>query len=144
MKPTTAELAEAVLVLSEIIPFFPQTDLARRIMAEEIDAFVNSKDELDWFVRMCIRLLTKYEGVPMLRAVHCIRFKPADGLVPNCQVPGYTTEELEGQYRMKEMAENDKRMAEYQREARLGPAEDRKPFELPEMKKIPPPKERPN
>lgn len=140
MKPTRERFHDAVIAMSEVIPFFPQKGLAIDIILEAIRDFIATEEQLDWFVRAAVRKLRKYEGVPHLRQLFCTRYAPADGIQPTFA----TSEEflaheaqMEAQYRQKEIEENEKRFETYKRQAQLAPPEDRELFLLPEPQTIP-------
>jgi hypothetical protein len=139
MKPSRERIAAIVGALSEVVPFFPQKPLALDLITEAVLEFVGTDEQLEWFARAAIRNLPKYEGVPQLRALFCTKYAPADGLPAVVEIAGHTEEELEARFRQREIAENQRRHDEYLRQARLAPAEDRAPFQLPELKQIPPP-----
>ena len=139
MKPSRERVFAVVGTLAEVIPFFPQKELALDLITEAVLEFVGTEEQLDWFARAAVRSLSKYEGVPQLRALFCSKYAPADGLPPAVEIPGYTEEELEARFRQREIAENQRRHDEYLRQAQLAPPEDRAPFQLPELKQIPAP-----
>lgn len=139
MKPTREHVIAKIIGLSEVIPFFPQSELARQLIADAVLCFVAGEEELDWWARKCIEVLEKYEGIPYLRAVYSIGFKPADGQIATVDIPGYTAEDMEAKYRLREMDENNARLNSYRAEKLLVPPEDAEPFLLPgELKRLPP------
>jgi hypothetical protein len=142
MKPSRQEIFRKFLGLKEVVPFFPQSDLALDLLVDEVESFMSDATHLDEWARDCVRLIAKFEGVPYLRAVYAIKHKPADGQYANVEVPGYSAEELESQYRAREMEENERRLESYRAARELAPAEDRAPLLLPglaEVKSIPKP-----
>jgi signal transduction histidine kinase len=139
IKPTVLEVSKVVGSLTELISFFPSTLEAKTIIVTEIYNFVGTVEQLEWFKGACIRQMTKWEGVPTLRAIFCTRYAPADGLPATVELPGYSSDEQEARFRLREMEDNDRRMLEYRRQALLAPPEDREPFLLPPAKAPPEP-----
>ena len=132
MKPSLTQIGEAVDALAELVPFFPKVPIAHKVIIAEIYRFVASEEQLTRFIETYVRKVPKYESVPQLRAVFYSLYAPADGVAPTVDVPGFTADDLEAEYRMREMADNERRLEEYRRQAQLAPPEDREPFLLPE------------
>lgn len=140
MKPSREQVLQAVVSIGEIIPFFPKGSLSDDLIVECLLEFIGDERQLEWFANAAVRRLSKYEGIPQLRRLFCIKYQPADGIQPIFDDPAeFAAQEsmLEAQYRMREMEENDRRLAEYRRQAALAPPEDREPLLLPEPKMIP-------
>jgi hypothetical protein len=138
MKPTLEEVGKAVNALTNLVPFFPSDTHSRLIITAEIRSFVGTVEQLSWFLQACVRHISKWQGVPQLRALYCTRFEPADGVAPVVDTPGFTTPELEAKYLAREIEENERQLEAYRREALLAPPEDREPFLLPEAKTLGP------
>ncbi len=131
MKPSRKSVYDVVVALSQIIPFFPTSDLALDLITESVLEFVGSEERLKWFSRAAIRCISKYEGMPLLRALYCTKYSPADGVDPLVDVPGMSEVELEAAFMKREMARDMARFEEYKREGQLAPPEDRAPLQLP-------------
>jgi hypothetical protein len=136
MKPTYESVMKVVHLFAEMIPFFPNSMAALCAICEEIYSFVGTDQELAWFSveyrRICGK---KWEGQPLMRAVFCLKYQPADGIMPTVDAPGHTTEDLEARARLREMEENDLRPEAYKREA-LEAGEPLKAFPLPDVKRL--------
>lgn len=139
-RPTVTEVLEAITLVAAVVPFFPTGDLAVAVIAEEVHRFIGTREQLDWFQRLARGSLSKFEGVPQLRALFCTKYAPFDGVEPIVECAGFEEAQLENAYQRRVMDENDARLAQYRREALLAPAEDRAPLELPmpEVKQLPP------
>ena len=139
MKPTSEDCMNAVKLMARVIPFFPQDDLGKEIIAAQIELFVNSEEELRWLMNTCIGKLEAWPSIPQLRALHCTRFEPADGVWPQvpCEIAGFRREDFERQYFERESRETAKRLAEYRAQKQLAPPEDLEPFPVPEVKPVP-------
>lgn len=121
--------------LSKLIPFFPQDLLSKRIIAAEFHKFIGDQAQYDWFAQACVSKFTKWEGIPLFRALYNTRFAPDDGQAPSVELPGFSTDELEAKYRAREIEENERRLAEYKQQA-LAEPENAGAFPLPESKRI--------
>jgi hypothetical protein len=139
MKPSRNEVTRAITTLKSSIPFFPPEELAQAVIAEAVLSFVEDVDKLGFWLKKCVELLQKYEGVPQLRAVYSIWFRPADGIAATVEIPGYTAANMETMFRAREMEENSKRLEAYRAEKLLAPPGDSAPLLLPELKSIPHP-----
>ena len=131
MKPTRADTFKVVGALSQIIPFFPTSAAALDLITEFVLEFVGNDEQLQWFARSAGRSLARYEGMPHLRALFCTKYPPADGIQPLVEVEGMSEDQLEADFKRREMAANEARLEEYKRQAALAPPEDRAPLELP-------------
>jgi hypothetical protein len=136
-RPTEEEVIEALGIIATKVPFFPQGSAALALIADDILDFVGTREQLEWFVRQAGAWLSKYEGIPQLRALFCTKYAPFDGKPPIVDCPGFEEDALEAAYRRKEMVANDRRLAEYRRQAALAPPEDREPLLLPDVKTLP-------
>lgn len=139
MKPTREEITSVVLRWASAIPFFPKDELGQMVITEELEQFVGTQRELALFYDIVKAKMKDYErdgGLSGLRGIYCTQFKPLDGVYAQTGIAELQPEYLESQFRNREMEENTARIAEYRREAALAPPEDRKPFELPPVKKI--------
>jgi hypothetical protein len=131
VKPTLEEVMEQAQALGELVPFFPRGEAAQRVIVSEIQGFCGTSQELRWFIHEFVRKVPKYEGVPQLRAVFCSRFKPADGIEPTIDVPGFTAEDAEARHQRQEAEETDRRLAEYKNRAlKAGVTEELSPLDI--------------
>lgn len=138
MKPTIEQCLDAVKLM-KLVPFFPKEDKALQVIAASIWKFVNTVEELDWLTTTVCGHMSDWErggGLPEIRGIFCTRFQPADGIVMGATSPGFSSADLEQQHEAEVRAENDRRLEEYRKKAELLAPEDRKPFELPVVKKI--------
>jgi hypothetical protein len=136
-RPDVGEVLDAVTELAALLPFFPQDAFALKLLAEHVHEFIGTREQLDWFRRKAGGSLTKYDGVPALRALFCIKYAPFDGVLPIVECPGFEEDQLEAAFRQRELEENERRLQKYRREALLAPPEDREPFLLPEPPPMP-------
>ena len=135
-KPTLDRVGEGVLLLGELIPFFPKSLVARTYAAQYIHAFVDTEEHLEWFISACIEQFPQFEGLPAFRALYNTRYAPADGVMPTVNLPGFSTEELEAKYQAAVLEENTRRQEEYEQKKALAAAEEFKAFPLPEVKRL--------
>lgn len=126
-----AQVSAVVTTLTALVPFFPFDLEAKGIISTEIYKFVGTVAQLNWFKTACIQQMPKWQSVPHLRAIYATRYSPADGLPAVLQMPGYSPADQEARFFLREVEENDKRLAGYRRQAQLAPPEDRAPFLLP-------------
>jgi hypothetical protein len=140
VKPTAVEILEMVgrIAAANVIPFFPQTEEAWIMLTSEIQSFVSDRQEIALFTQNLLRYCKKYEGPAGLRQIYCAFSIPADGIYPAEALPGFSSDEGEARAKRREMEENDRVMAEYKRQALLGPPEDRAPLLLPEPQTLAP------
>jgi hypothetical protein len=136
-RPTVAEVVKVITAISALLPFFPQDGFAISMIAEEVHRFVGTREQLDWFSRAARGHLSKWEGVPSLRALFCTKYPPFDGVLPIVEFPGLEEDRLEADFRRRELEENEQRLARYRAEALLAPPEDREPFLLPDPQPMP-------
>lgn len=87
-------IVEAVGKL-EALRFFPDTENGHIAIMELIGRMATNHEQVDWLVRTMIDRVGSYQGTDQLRAVFCMRFKPADGIEANLspECPIYRTEE---------------------------------------------------
>jgi hypothetical protein len=73
---------------------WPRERVLRNGYGEAI-AYVEPIDRLKWLLKQCKRV-SEWPGMAQIRALYCLRFKPADGVeMEYCTIPGYTLDELE-------------------------------------------------
>jgi hypothetical protein len=129
-KVSLEKCMEAVQLMKELIRFFPETEAACQAIARELYKFVGTEAQLNWFVERAIAKFSKWEGLPILRALYNTRFAPDDGIMPEVEVSGFTSDNLERQWKDR-CAEDDMRsIDEYRRKALAAP-QTYKAFELP-------------
>lgn len=133
MKPSVVDVMKGVVLLSELIPFFPSSEAAQRVIAIEVRNFVGSDEHLQWFIQAAVRQFPKFEGVPALRALYASRYTPDDNILPTLNVA--SPEQLEADFHRREMQENEQRMERYKQEA-LAAGEPLKAFPLPDVKRL--------
>jgi hypothetical protein len=135
-KPSLDRVGEGVLLLAELIPFFPKSLIAQTYVAQYIHEFVDTEEHLDWFISAAIAQFPAFEGLPALRALYNTRFAPADGIMPTVELRGYTTAELEARYQAAVLEENAQRQAMYEQQRALASAEEFAAFPLPDVKQL--------
>jgi hypothetical protein len=115
--PTGQQIMESLRAMRSVIPFFPREDAATAIISTVLTKLVRTPEELNWLTTAAIISMTKWEGIPQLRALYCTRYTPHDGLpVIPCLLPGFTRRELEAQYERRVMEENDLRIEQWKQE----------------------------
>jgi hypothetical protein len=145
MKPTLEEISKHVDVMAAIIPFFPKGEIAKLIISQSIQNFVNHPGELNWLVSTACSHFRDWErggGLAELRGLFCTRFRPADGIETYSATAGFSAHDLEMRSIEQNAASDAARFERYKTESLNAPAEDRKPFHLPKPKRIPSPKAR--
>ena len=65
------------------LKFFPSEEYARRAIMDEIDSFAENAEQVQWLFRYVLSHCNEWEGPQSLRAMFCMRFKPADGIDAN-------------------------------------------------------------
>jgi hypothetical protein len=85
-------VAKATAKIGELglLNFFPADKHARAALVGLIcEDLARSNDQIDWLVRWCLNLWSKWEGPKELRAVFCSKFKPADGIECYSDLPQF-------------------------------------------------------
>lgn len=78
------------------IPYFPRDEGAHTAIMRALCAFVGETWHLRWLVDTAVNRMSEWRGVAELRALYCVRFKPADGIEGNvCTIQGYTPADCE-------------------------------------------------
>jgi len=138
MKPPVESVMKVVDLFMEMIPFFPDSLAARFAICEEIHSFVGNEEQLAWFsIAYRQKCGAKWQGQPMLRAVFCLKYRPADGVQATVEVPGHTEPDLIAQHQQRVLEENARRLEEFERLKTIAPPEeDVQSFPLPDVKRI--------
>jgi hypothetical protein len=105
-RPTVADVLDALALVAAVVPFFPQSQLALAVLAEDVHRFVGTREQLDWFQRKARGSLSTYEGLPQLRALYATKYEPFDGVAPIVDVAGFEADALEVSYSRRVMNEN--------------------------------------
>lgn len=121
------------------IPFFPEDEQVRAVIAGQIAKFVATKEQLDWLVAAAIESIDDWQrhgGLPELRGIFCTRFDPADGRTTTAiYATGFREADLIARHQKQVIAENEQKQLAYREEARqLGEKLD--PFPLPAAKRL--------
>lgn len=142
-KPALKEFMAVVKAWAELIPFFPQSSMAHKIIVASLEKFVESDEALRWLGQAVTVSISKWQGIAAIRALYATKYKLKDGPAPatvdeNGQAramvfPGFTNEELEARYTNQMMEESDKRLEQYRHQALT---EGQSPFPLPEVKRL--------
>jgi len=79
-----------LLTQLSLLRFFPSQPEMRQALADYIEQFANTDEELDWLGKEMIRLYREWPSVAELRALFCSKFQPKDGLnnLPTCAACG--------------------------------------------------------
>lgn len=81
-----------------LMKFFPAGDMERAVLAEAIEDFVETDEQLEWLRRQAHKLHDDWPGVRELRAIFCQRFKPKDGYsISSARLDGVQQEKNEHQ-----------------------------------------------
>jgi hypothetical protein len=132
-KITSENVAKAIAVMKDTIPFFPKQVLALEIVQRSIESFVSTGEQLEWLTHIACNTMRQW-SLPELRGIFCSRFQPADGIWASAETPGFTPDEAltaaESAYHEREAKEYERKLAEWKEEAKLlGAAPE--PFEIP-------------
>jgi hypothetical protein len=63
-----------------MLSFFPTEQHARAGVVALVCEMASDSAQVDWLVRRCLQLWSKWEGPGELRAVFCSKFRPRDGV----------------------------------------------------------------
>ena len=123
MKLERKDVARALSIMRQVIPFFPTEELGLEFVQRSIESFVNTREQLEWLTISACNTMTRF-SLPEMRKIFTSRFAPADG-----------REELElspeDTYRVQEGRAYERKLAEWKQEAKLLGSGDPEPFELP-------------
>jgi len=72
-----------------MLPFFPTEQNARTGVIGIVCSMADDNHQVDWIIRRCLQLWSKWEGPSELRAVFCSKFKPKDGIDVFSQLPQF-------------------------------------------------------
>src|SRR4030095_13303693 len=100
-----------------VIPFFPREELGQEVVQESIEEMVSSKDQLDWLVKTACNTMEQF-SIPALRGIFYSRYGQIQAIG-------------EAAYLEREAREYDRKLAEWQQEAKLL-GEGPKPFQIPD------------
>lgn len=81
---------EVELALARLkgIPFFPTADLTQIVIIEQILAFTESEEALDWSTRKALQTMRKW-SLPDFKGIYCAGgFTPLDGQFQSCAIEG--------------------------------------------------------
>lgn len=125
MKLPTSLISAAVGAMSEIVPFFPKSDVALDIVITSIQDMVSTEEQLDWLVETVCKSMDHF-SLPEIRAIFCTRHAPADGLYTAAQTTGFTADDLVAQAEQVSLdradREYEEKMAQWREQKRLHPA----------------------
>lgn len=93
MKPTSAQVFNAVKTMRLAIAFVPTAEEATAIILMSLGNMVATKAQLDWLTYIACNVMGKW-SLAELRGLFCTRFDPADGIRVECTIPGYTPEDM--------------------------------------------------
>ena len=79
------------------LSMFPSSDGARTEIMRLIDRMVSNEVQLEWLVRTMVDQVGTWPGPKELRAVLCVRFKPADGIEADSEIPGFRAADIEAE-----------------------------------------------
>ena len=78
---SAASAAYATEALSAL-PFFPASEAARTMIANELRKLCRSEGDVFWLVERMLRLYARWPSVVEMRLVYCSKHFPLDGVVP--------------------------------------------------------------
>ena len=84
---------QAIEAVGELgaIAYFPAGAAPQAAIMRALCAFVSGPRELGWLVDTAVNNMREWKGIAELRALYCVRFKPADGTEGSaCTIAGYT------------------------------------------------------
>jgi len=123
MKLERKNVARALSIMRQVIPFFPTEELGLEFVQRSIESFVSTQEQLEWLTMTACNTMTRF-SLPEMRKLFCTRYPPADG-----------RDELElspeDVYRLQEGREYERKLAQWKQEAKLLSSGDPKPFEVP-------------
>lgn len=81
----------------QLIPYYPKDH--HHIVLEEIYEFARGapNENLRWLARTAVASMKQWAGLPELRGLWCSKYKPADGIEADCNLPGHTPAEIEAE-----------------------------------------------
>jgi hypothetical protein len=123
MKLIREDVTKAVVLMSQIIPFFPTGGPALAFIQRAIESFVGTREQLEWLVDAACNTMTQF-SLPALRQLFCTRYPAADG---RQELPT----SAEDAYRIEEGREYERKLAAWKQEAKLLGSGDPEPFEVP-------------
>lgn len=119
MKPTKAQIAEAVAVMGAL-KYFPAEATVRLVVMQLLQSMCDRNDRLDWLVKTLINHVGEWPGTAQLRALYATQWHPADGDEgPHCTIAGFTPYDAERARIEVEGREYQKRLAGWKQEARM-------------------------
>lgn len=72
-----------------MLSFFPTEQNARAGVVTLVCEMAETNDQVNWLVRRCLQLWSKWEGPAELRAVFCSKFRPRDGFERYSKLPEF-------------------------------------------------------
>lgn len=146
VRPTLEQITAAVLVMAEMIPFFPTSKAGQMIVIRALESFVSTDQQLAWLTDRAVNHMRKF-NLPELRGLFCTRWKPADGVQEFSTLPGFTTADLEAQAFDQQAQQTAELIEKWKNQKLLAAPGSVEPFELPpgaKLRLLPPaPKTRP-
>ncbi len=84
-----AKQATASLGRMALLKFFPADDEARAELVRLAGRMARTNEQIDWLVTRCLALWNQWEGPREFRAVFCSKFRAADGVEAESQLPQF-------------------------------------------------------
>jgi hypothetical protein len=131
MKPTNKDYAATVVLMAEVIPYFPTTEVGQKLVIADIRNYIDTVEQLEWFRDAALTRIKKWEGLAGLRELYATRFPLA----------GAAKQELspEQAYFEREARETERKLAAMRSLKRLQPANgEHQPFRLSIANAMPP------
>ena len=97
MALTDSDLAWALAEMSQL-RYFPSGEsgeMAQEAIVRKMREYVGTREQLVWLVNQLTDHVGIWPGPSEVRGLFCTRFKPADGKEADCQLPGYSSGDLE-------------------------------------------------
>lgn len=138
-RATIQQVMQAVLVMAEVVPFFPQTEGAQAVIATLMREFVGTTEELDWLTKTACKQ-SRWRGVAELRGIFCTRFAPFDGVEQDATTPGFRPSDIEQEFSRLQGELVAQRLEEWKRDApaelTLASGPDPEPLKAPKVRDL--------
>ncbi len=72
-----------------MLSFFPTEPFARAAVVALVCGMAEDNSQVDWLVRRCNNIWSKWEGPSELRSVFCSKFRPRDGVEAYSLLPQF-------------------------------------------------------
>jgi hypothetical protein len=129
VKPLPSEILATLRAWKGALPGIPDTAEGMSMIAGLIWNMIGTRTHWEFLRDEAFPRMRRF-SFPELRGIFCTRYQPADGIVEYAtETPGFTAADLESEYHERERKENERRLLEYKRLAKLAPPAE--PLRLP-------------